>query len=412
MANTLLTISMITREALRVLENNLRFTKYVRRDFDDSFGRAGAKIGTVLNIRKPARYVGRTGQGLSIEDATETLVPLVLNTQRGVDIAFTSQDLALSIDDFSDRFIRPAIANVANNVDADGMKQYVNVFNEIGTPGTVPNALLTYLQAGQRLDEEATPRDDMRSLVISPAMQATIVDTLKGLFQESTEIARQYEEGTMGRSIGFKWSMDQNVQVNTIGALGGAPTVNAANQTGSSLVTNNWTAAAALRVLQGNVFTIGSGATGVYAVNPQSKQSTGALRDFVVTANASSDGSGNMTLSISPSIIVSGPFQNVTGSSGPITGPAAGATLNFIGAANTASPQGLAFHKDAFALGVADLPLPGGVDMAARVADKQLGMSIRLVRAYDINTDRFPTRIDILYGWTTLYAELACRVAS
>ena len=412
MANTLLTISMITREALRVLENNLRFTKYVRRDFDDSFGRAGAKIGTVLNIRKPARYVGRTGQGLSIEDATETLVPLVLNTQRGVDIAFTSQDLALSIDDFSDRFIRPAIANVANNVDADGMKQYVNVFNEIGTPGTVPNALLTYLQAGQRLDEEATPRDDMRSLVISPAMQATIVDTLKGLFQESTEIARQYEEGTMGRSIGFKWSMDQNVQVNTIGVLGGAPTVNAANQTGSSLVTNNWTAAAALRVLQGNVFTIGSGTTGVYAVNPQSKQSTGALRDFVVTANASSDGSGNMTLSISPSIIVSGPFQNVTGSSGPITGPAAGALLNFIGAASTASPQGLAFHKDAFALGVADLPLPGGVDMAARVADKQLGMSIRLVRAYDINTDRFPTRIDILYGWTTLYAELACRVAS
>jgi hypothetical protein len=403
---------MITREALRVLENNLRFTKYVRRDFDDSFGRAGAKIGTVLNIRKPARYVGRTGQGLSIEDATETLVPLVLNIQRGVDIAFTSQDLGLSIDDFSDRFIRPAIANVANNVDADGLKQYVNVFNEIGTPGTVPNALLTYLQAGQRLDEEATPRDDMRSLVISPAMQATIVDTLKGLFQESTEIARQYEEGTMGRSIGFKWSMDQNVQVNTIGVLGGAPTVNAANQTGSSLVTNNWTAAAALRVLQGNVFTIGSGATGVYAVNPQSKQSTGALRNFTVTANASSDGAGNLTLSIYPPITVSGPFQNVTGSSGPITGPAAGATINIIGAANTATPQGLAFHKDAFALGVADLPLPGGVDMAARVADKQLGMSIRLVRAYDINTDRFPTRIDILYGWTTLYPELACRVAS
>src|SRR5215472_298026 len=406
MANTLLTISMITREALRVLENNLRFTKYVRRDFDDSFGRAGAKIGTVLNIRKPARYVGRTGQGLSIEDATETLVPLVLNTQRGVDIAFTSQDLALSIDDFSDRFIRPAIANVANNVDADGLKQYVNVFNMIGTPGTVPNALLTYLQAGQRLDEEATPRDDMRSLVISPAMQATIVDTLKGLFQESTEIARQYEEGTMGRSIGFKWSMDQNVQTNTIGVLGGAPTVNQAGQTGSSLVTNNWTASAAVRLLQGNVFTIGSGATGVYAVNPQSKQSTGALREFVATANASSDGSGNMTISIYPPITTTGPFQNV------VAAPGAGALINVQGAASTATPQGLAFHKDAFALGVADLPLPGGVDMAARVADKQLGMSIRLVRAYDINTDRFPTRIDILYGWTTLYPELACRVAS
>ena len=412
MANTLLTISMITREALRVLENNLTFTKYVHRDFDDSFGRAGAKIGTVLNIRKPARYAGRVGQGLSIEDATETQVPLTLTTQRGVDIAFTSQDLALSVDDFSDRFIRPALANVANNVDFDGLQQYLNVYNTVGTPGTVPNALLTYLQAGQRLDEEAAPRDDLRSLVISPAMQATIVDTLKGLFQSAQDIATQYESGKMGLSIGFKWSMDQNVGINVVGQLGGSPTVNQAAQTGSSLVTNNWTASAATRLLKGNVFTIGSGSTGVYAVNPQSKQSTGALRQFVATAAGVSDGSGNMTISISPSIIVSGPFQNVTGQSAPITGPAAGATINVLGAANTASPQGLAFHKDAFALGCADLPLPGGVDMAARVSDKQLGLSIRLVRAYDINTDRFPTRIDLLYGWQTLYAELACRVAS
>jgi len=406
LANTLLTISMITREALRVLENNLTFTKYVRRDFDDSFGRAGAKIGTVLNIRKPARYAGRVGQGLSIEDATETQVPLVLNTQRGVDIAFTSQDLALTVDDFSDRFIRPAIANVANNIDFDGLAQYFNVYNQIGTPGVVPNALLTYLQAGQRLDEEAAPRDDLRSLVISPAMQATILDALKGLFQSSTDIATQYESGKMGLSIGFKWSMDQNVGVNTIGILGGSPTVNQAGQTGATLVTNNWTASAATRLKKGNVFTIGSGATGVFAVNPQNKQSTGALRQFVATTDGASDGSGNMTINISPSIITSGPFQNV------VAAPGAGATINVNGAASTASPQGLAFHKDAFALGCADLPLPGGVDMAARVSDKQLGLSLRLVRAYDINTDRFPTRIDVLYGWVTLYAELACRVAS
>jgi len=412
LANVLLTISQITRETLRILENNLVFTKQVRRDFDDSFGRAGAKIGTVLNIRKPARYSGRTGQGLSIEDATETQVPLVLNTQRGVDIAFTSQDLALSIDDFKDRFIRPAIANVANNIDFDGLQQYLNVYNTIGTPGAVPNALLTYLQAGQRMDEEAAPRDSLRALVISPAMQATIIDTLKGLFQESTEIGRQYEEGTMGRSIGFKWSMDQNVGINTVGVLGGAPTVTNAGQTGATLVTGAWTAAAATRLKKGNVFTIGAGATGVFAVNPQSKQSTGALRQFTATTDGASDGAGAMTINISPSIIVSGPFQNVTGNTGPITGPANGATINVLGAASTASPQGLAFHKDAFALGCADLPLPGGVDMAARVSDRQVGLSIRLVRAYDINTDRFPTRIDVLYGWTTLYPELACRVAS
>lgn len=409
MANTLLTISMITREALRVLENNLTFTKFVRRDFDDSFGRAGAKIGTVLNIRKPARYAGRTGQGLSIEDATETQVPLALTTQQGVDIAFTSQDLALSIDDFSDRFIRPAIANIANHIDFDGMQQYLNVYNTIGTPGTVPNALLTYLQAGQRLDEEAAPRDALRSLVISPAMQATIVDTLKGLFQESTEIARQYEEGTMGRSIGFKWSMDQNVGINVMGNYGIlTPTFTLAGSTASSFVTGGWTVTTST-LKKGNVFTIGSGATGCFAVNPQSKQSTGALRQFVVLADATASGGGAMTVSVSPAVVTSGPFQNVTAF------PQNGATINVLGglgAANVSSPQGLAFHKDAFAMGCADLPLPGGVDMAARVADKQLGISIRLVRAYDINTDRFPTRTDVLYGWTTLYAELAARIAS
>ena len=407
MANTLLTISMITREALRILENNLTFTKYVRRDFDDSFGRAGAKIGTVLNIRKPPRYVGRVGQGLQIEDATETSVPLTLNTQRGVDIAFTSQDLALSIDDFSDRFVKPAIANVANFIDFDGMGQYGNVYNEIGTPGTVPAALLTYLQAGQRLDEEAAPRDNARALVISPAMQATIVDTLKGLFQSSQDIAEQYEKGTMGQVIGFKWSMDQNTRTQQVGAYGtSAPTVTVAGQTGNSILTTGWTATTQV-LNQYDVITF----AGVFAVNPQNKQSTGSLRQFVVTANVTSTGGGTATIPISGpgglGIVTAGAFQTVTNS------PAAGAVITVSGASGVGpSPRGLAFHKDAFALGCADLPLPGGVDMASRVSDKQLGMSIRLVRAYDINTDRFPCRLDILYGWTTLYPELAVRVAS
>jgi hypothetical protein len=396
---------MITREALRILENNLTFTKYVRRDFDDSYGRAGAKIGTVLNIRKPPRYVGRVGQGLQIEDATETSVPLTLNTQRGVDIAFTSQDLALSIDDFSDRFVKPAIANVANFIDFDGLGQYLNVYNEIGTPGTVPNALLTYLQAGQRLDEEAAPRDNARALVISPAMQATIVDALKGLFQSSQDIAEQYEKGTMGLTIGFKWSMDQNVRTQQVGAYAGStPIVTVAGQTGNSILTSGWAAGQVLN--RGDIVTF----AGVFAVNPQNHQSTGALRQFVITANVVSAG-GLATLPIAGpgglGIITAGPFQTVTNS------PAAAAVITISGASGTGpTPRGLAFHKDAFAFASADLPLPGGVDMAARVADKQLGMSIRLVRAYDINTDRFPCRLDILYGWTTLYPELAVRVAS
>jgi hypothetical protein len=397
---------MITREALRVLENNLTFTKYVRRDFDDEYGRAGAKIGTVLNIRKPPRYVGRVGQALQLEDATETSVPLTLNVQRGVDIIFSSQDLALSIDDFSERFIMPAIANVANGIDFDGLSQYLNVYNEIGTPGTVPNQLLTYLQGGQRLDEEAAPRDKDRALVVSPAMQAVIVDALKGLFHDASDIEKQYSEGTMGRTIGFKWSMDQNVRVQTVGAYGGVVgTINAANQTGSAITTSGWTANAAI-LNQGDVVSF----QGTFAVNPQNKQSTGSLRQFVVTQNVVANGAGVATIPISGpgglGIILAGPFQTVTAS------PTNGAAINIQGTSGTSSPRGLAFHKDAFAFGCADLPLPGGVDIADRVNDKQLGCSIRLVRAYDINTDRFPTRLDILYGWTTLYPELATRIAS
>ncbi|HYM35321.1 MAG TPA: P22 phage major capsid protein family protein, partial [Steroidobacteraceae bacterium] len=241
MANTLLTISDITNESLMVLENELTFTKHISRQYDDKFGIEGAQIGTVLNVRKPPRYLGRVGQALQLEDATETSVPVALNTQRGVDIAFTSQDLALSISNFSERFIAPAISNVANNIDFDGLGLFSQIYNEVGTPGTVPTALLTYLTAGQRLDEEAVPRDSDRSVIISPAMQAVIVDALKGLFQESVEIAKQYRMGTMGRTAGFKWSMDQNVRVQTVGAYtpGGA-TVNGANQTGNSIITQGW----------------------------------------------------------------------------------------------------------------------------------------------------------------------------
>jgi hypothetical protein len=402
MANTLLTISMITREALRVLENNLTFTKTVNRQYDDRFGVEGAKIGTVLNVRKPPRYVGRTGTAISIEDATETQVAVTLDTQFGVDISFTSEDLALKIDDFSKRFISPAVATIANKIDHSGLALYKSVYNSVGTPGTTPNALLTYLQAGVKLDDNAAPMDGDRSVCITPMMQATIVDALKGLFQQSSAIASQYRRGQMGTAIGFDWYMDQNCNTHTVGPLGGTPLVNGASQTGASLITDGWTSAAASRLKEGDVFTV----AGVNSVNPQSRQDTGQLQQFVCTADKSSDGSGNLTATISPSITVSGAFQTVTGS------PADNAAITVIGAASTVSPQGLLHHKDAFTLAMADLPLPQGTDMAARVSDSQLGMSIRMIRDYDITTDKFPCRLDVLFGWAALRPELACRIQS
>lgn len=404
--NTLLTDSKITMEALMVLENNLTTVKHVRRDLDDNFG-ATPKIGAVLNVRKPPRYVGRVGQALQLEDATETSVPVALNTQRGVDIAFTSQDLKLSIDDFSDRFLYPGIAAVANNIDFDVLTvMLLNAYNEVGTPGTVPNQLLTYLQAGQRLDEEAVPRDSNRAAVLSPAMQAVIVDALKGLFHDSEDIAKQYREGTMGRTIGAKFVMDQNVRVQTVGAYSGStPVVNAGGQTGSSITSSGW--AATTQVLnQGDVITFGS----VFAVNPQNRQSTGALRQFLVTQNVVSNGGGVATIPIAGpgglGIITAGPFQTVTAS------PLNNAPIVIDGASGASSPRGFMFHKEGVVLAVCPLPEPNGVDFAKRKTDRQLGLSQRLIRAYDINLDRFPCRSDILYGAAVLYPEFVCRVAS
>ena len=389
---------MITREALRVLENSLTFTKQINRNYDDKYAVAGAKIGTVLNIRKPPRYAGRTGQALTIEDATETSVPLTLTTQRGVDIAFTSQDLTLSVDDFSKRFLKPAVAAVANAVDFDGTALTLGAYNMVGTPGSNPNTALLYLQAGQRLNEEACPVDG-RKLVMGPAFVPPIVDALKGLFQSSERIAEQYEKGQMGIGLGFSWYMDQNMRTQVAGSPGSV-TVAGANQTGSSLTVSATTGA----LNKGDVFTIAN----VYAVNPQSRQSTGALRQFVVTANLTT---GATSIPISPPIQIFGagapfnPFATVNAL------PANSAPLTFAFTAGQSSGQACAFFPEAFAMACADLLLPGGVDMASRVSDDQLGLSIRAIRAYDINLDRFPTRLDILYGFAVLYAEMACRIA-
>jgi hypothetical protein len=345
--------------------------------------------------------VGRTGTAIGIEDATETQVAVTLDTQFGVDIQFTSEDLALKIDDFSKRFITPAVATIANKIDNDGLGLYTSIYNAVGVPGTTPNALLTYLSAGVKLDDNAAPMDGGRTVCLTPLMQATIVDALKGLFQQSSAIASQYQRGQMGTAVGFEWYMDQNVNTHTSGVFtsSATPLVNGSTSTGATtVVTDGWNSGSST-VVKGDVFTL----AGVNHVNPQSRQSTGTLQQFVVTANTTSSG-GAMTIPIDPAIKTTTAFQTVDAL------PADNAALVFLGAESTQSPTGVAHHKDAFTLAMADLPLPKGTDMAARVSDDQLGMSIRLIRDYDITTDKFPCRLDVLYGWAVLRPELACRI--
>lgn len=404
MSNSILTMAMITRESMRILENNLTFTKAVNREYDDQFAKSGAKIGTVLNIRMPARYVGRSGPTLSVENQTESFVPLSLNTQFGVDVQFTSQEMELSLDDFSERVLAPQMAAVANKVDFDGLALANQIFNAVGTPGTANNALTNYLSASAKLKLMGIPQDNLRSIILDPLSEASIVGALTTLYNPSSAISDQYKDGKMGNAIGFKWSCDQNVQSYTVGPLGGTPQFNSSGSNGTAglLGSKGWTAAAAARLKVGDVFTVAA----VNAVNPQTRKSTGQLQQFVVTAAFSSDSSGNGDISISPSIVTSGQFQNVDAA------PVNSAAITVLGSANTVSPMSLMLHRDAFVLGSADLPLPRGVHMAERVSSKKVGLSIRMIQAYDVVNDIFPCRLDVLYGWAIPYPQLACRIQS
>jgi hypothetical protein len=415
MANNLLTISKITNEALMVLENELTFTSEVDRNYDDQFAVVGGKIGNTVNVRRPGRFIGTTGPALNVEDFNETSVPVTLSTQFHVDTQFTTQDLALSLDMFSDRVLKPAVAAVANKIDRDGLVMAKNsTANIVGTAGTPPTGLITYLTAGAYLDSEGAPRDGRRSCTVEPFTAATIVDSLKGLFVPQEAIGEQYRKGLMGRdSAGMNWKMDQNVVSHQFGSYSSAVlSCNVTTATGfltsgwasSSNITIAATSAGSAALNQGDVITI----AGVYAVNPQNRQAYGSnkLRNFVVNSAVTISSSGSATVNVSPAVITAGQFQNVTVTS---SGSQSVVPFNNTG---VVSPQNIIMHRNAFTLACADLELPDGVHFAGRASDNEIGLSMRVVRQYTINNDSIPTRLDVLYGWAPLYPELACRVAA
>lgn len=400
MPNTLLTPTMITREALRVLHQKLNFVKNVTREYDDRFAVSGAKIGTTLNIRKPPRYTVRSGAALSTQDATETQVPLTVTSQKGVDLTFSSVELTMQIDDFSKRFIEPAMAQLAATIEADALTMYKDVYAQTGSPTAPANSLRPFLLARKRMNDQLTPMDGARRVIMNTDTNVEMVDALKGLFQSSDRIAEQYEEGLLGKTAGFTFMENTLMPTHTPGTLAGTPLINGGSQTGASLVTDGWTAGSAV-FKQGDTFTIAN----VFAVHPETRQTLGYLQQFVATADVTADGSGNATIPISPSIVTSGAFQTVSGS------PADNAAITTSGTASTAYGVNLAFHKNAFTFATADLEDVSqyGAWGAREVFD---GISMRIARQYAISSDTVPTRIDVLYGFKTLYPQLACRVAN
>ena len=412
MANTFLTNSIITMEALDVLENTDMMARIINSEYSDQFRFGGAVLGQTLNIRKPARFIGRLGQAVSIEGITEQYVPLTLSFQRGVDTQVSSQDLILNIDEYRDRILKPEIARLANLIDQDVCGLAQGMANFVGTPGVTPSALSTYLAAKTRLDSNACPMDGDRHVINNPAADASIVDNLKGLFQASDEIKQQYLSGTMGRTIGADWAMDQNIFVQTVGTLGGTPLVDGGNQSGSSILTKSWTSTT---LNAGDIVSFYSATTPVNLVNPQSYQDTGLIAQFVVTATTTDSG-GAMTIPIAPAMVGPGSstpqLQNVTNLPADNTAvyvyntPAA----SFSTISGLSSPQNLFVHKNFGTLAMVDMPLPGGTDKAYRAANKKTGRTIRVIRDYVATTDQWIQRLDVLYGVAVLRQELGCRV--
>ena len=419
MPNTWLTVSMITREALRVLHNNLVAAKGVNRQYSSEFAQTGAKIGTTLNVRKPNRYFVRSGAPIQVQNTSETYAPLTLSFQKGVDVSFTSQDLTCSLDDFGKRILTPAMARLASQIDFDictaaAQQIYNNVGTVGSTPGTVAGAGLAqsgspiiYLNAGVMLDNNATPRDENRRVIMNPAAQAQTVSGLSGLWQDATAIAEQYRKGVMGQALGFEFAMDQNINTITSGTrLVASGSVSGGSQTGSTLLVGGLGAGGTIAA--GEKFFITS-VPAVQSVNPENQTSTGIVQQFTVLTAVTADAGGNATLNISPAII---PIGAAVANGTVTNSPSNGATITFgsIGAgqwaASTTAVMNLAYHQDAITLATADLIMPGGVDFAAR--ETYDGIAMRIVRQYDINNDSMPCRIDVLYGIGVLRPEMGC----
>lgn len=396
--NSILTPTQVTRKALQILHQKLNFIGSINRQYDSAFAQSGAKIGNTLNIRLPNEYVVRSGATLTTQDTVEQSTSLVVSSQKGVDTTFTSADLTLSLDDFSSRILEPAMAVLAANLEADALNMALDVYQTVDNIGS-PLTLKKVLEGRKKLTDALTP-NDKRRLLLNTQDNVDLVDGLKGLFQDSTEIAKQYREGMVGRTAGFGEIYENTLLANqTTGTAASATgyTVNGAvTLNGSTTVT---LAAGATTFKRGDVFTV----VGCNRVHPETKADTGVLQQFVVTADYAG---GAGVLSFAPAIWTSTGRQNVTAGGMPN-----GAALVKVGGASAVYKPSLAFHQDAFTFATADLEDVSkyGTWGAREVYD---GISMRIARQYNISSDTIPCRIDVLYGYKTIRAQMAARILS
>lgn len=453
MANQLLTISMITNRTLPVLSNQCVLTDKFNRQYDKEFGVKGRKIGATCNVRLPPRYLGTFGAALNVEPSTENYVPVSILYQYHVDIQFNTINMLLDIDDFEQRFIHPACVAVGNRIDNDGAYFALqNTANRGGNPGVTPTAFKSFSDARAILVSEGMPRGMMPSAVLHPLASSSMADSLKGLYNPQAMISDLYETGMVAaKTAGADWFEDPNIANYALGTLTGTPVLAGITTAaaGSALVTSGWaqTGVFNLTGLTNTAAQVQVGDTiqiaGLFPVNPQSRGRYGnSLKQFVVlppggysqitgvaspggpqfaaatlaagTFNATtglytSSGSGTLAITVGECAITGGQFQNCAATSAFTGTPAV--TVNGGAAAATNSTENLYFHRDAFALAFVDLPLPRTAVEASRAYDEDLGLAIRIATQYTINNDAEPTRMDVAYGFSSLYRSLGYRIS-
>lgn len=411
MANTILTPTMITREAIRVLHQKLNFTGQCNTQYDNRFAQSGAKIGTTLNVRMPPKYTVRTGAAASYQDHVERSTPLVVGSQYGIDVSFTSVELTMNLDDFTKTVLSPAMSQLAAKIEGDALAAaYKLVPNYTGLT-TTDMTYLAFQQNGQFMTESLAPIDDQRVACLTPRSRTNFQDAVKGLFQSAEDIKKSYKEGKMGRTGGFDVYENTLIPTHTIGTLAGSP-LTTGNTNATVTTSNAWVSQTDVSVTgqntgttlkAGDILTFGTLADGYVDIHPETKTSYGRLKTFVVQSDVTLTTQANTyTVTVKPGIIIGSgnAYQNVS-----LTGAdTSGLTVTNWGAASTQVGQSIFFHKDAFAFVTADLEDVS--KFGAWGAREQLdGISMRLGRQWDIANDRIPARFDVLWGFAGLYAS-------
>jgi len=416
-ANSLLTISMISRDAAMVLGNTLDLAKRVNRDFDSDFGVKSAQIGQTINVRRPIRPTVRVGSVVDIQAMVETYSPLTFSNPIGTDYALTSQELTFSVEDYFDKVVEPSVQRIASEIESLGQALYSKFYNTVGTPGTalVAGATGTALPAVTKalalLNKNLAPNvGGRKTLLNDPDFNGVLTSSNLTYFNPGPEISKMYTSGYQGDYASMRVFMNQLVRSHTNGTFGGSPIVAstvAANDTwsaSSTIATSGWTASTTT-LNAGDVFTIGSGATGVYMVNAQTKQALSTLQQFTVVTKTVTDGGGLSTITVSPAIVTTGGFQNVD------KAPATNAVINVLGASLATTQLALAFDRDAIMLATKEL-IPYSVGMGKTTTDDQTRIPIRVQQLPDIRTNQEIMRFDTMVAWATLYEQLGVRICT